>query len=97
MDQQVPAVGLQLQGPPKVIESTVLGEAAKMKLQPCREPSWWNCFEVEPEMTHSPTAVVSVTPSCLRNTDWEELVSGVASKLQNGSKLLNVHLQMLLV
>lgn len=48
-------------------------------------------------MIHSPTAVALVMPSCPRNTDCEELVLGVASKLQNGWKLLNVHLQPLLV
>ena len=48
-------------------------------------------------MIHSPTAVALVMPSCPRNTDREELVLGVASKLQNGWKLFNVHLQLPLV
>lgn len=46
-------------------------------------------------MIHSLKAVV--IPTCVRNTNWEEQVPGVASELQSGWKLLNVHIQLLLV
>lgn len=47
-------------------------------------------------MIHSPTTVVSLIPSGLRNTDWEKLGSGVAEKLLKGWKLLNINPQLVI-